>query len=633
MHRVLIGVVVAGAVVIAGIGFAGSYAAVRELAIKKGFGNFSYVFPIGIDAGICVLLALDLLLTWIRIPFPLLRQTAWLLTIATIAFNGAAAWPDPLGVGMHAVIPILFVVSVEAARHAIGRIADITADKHMEGVRLTRWLLSPVPTFLLWRRMKLWELRSYEQVIKLEQDRLVYQARLHSRFGRAWRRKAPVESLMPLRLARYGVPLAQTAPSGLAAAGIEPVLLPPPPAQAAEAAQLPTAVEGPVTEIDGGGERLALPKPIAAAPAAAAGAQPVHTRQSPGQQIDANGVFAEAYQSWLAHFQVEPTARQFAAFLQERYAITTGAGHPLSDEQLHPILVTLQERYAAQDESSVAQDQAGEPEESDDVEWGEFFYRAWQDYVGEHGQYADAEQLASFVFQRDGITAAGSRPLAGMDIEGFVEDFWQREFGESAPGPADAAEAAAPSIPPQAGPRDEPIEGTASAAARTRRQEIRVPSEPGTADGDESPNPSADDEQGEGEPAAVPGERGGLTTVDRYYLAWADYVKQYGQEPRDRQLSAFLAEQHGVLGRGGQGVSPSTLRRYLPGFRVYAAWAALREHTTAPTAQDVARECATREISVRKSPVTAEAVESELADFERRWQALAWQERRNSSVI
>lgn len=229
MHRVLIGVVVFGAVIIAGIGFAGSYAAVRELAVKKGFGNFSYVFPIGIDAGICVLLALDLLLTWIRIPFPLLRQTAWLLTMATIAFNGAAAWPDPLGVGMHAVIPVLFVVSVEAARHAIGRIADITADKHMEGVRLTRWLLSPVPTFLLWRRMKLWELRSYDQVIKLEQERLVYQARLRSRFGRAWRRKAPVESLMPLRLARYGVPLAETAPAGLAAAGIEPTLLPPAP--------------------------------------------------------------------------------------------------------------------------------------------------------------------------------------------------------------------------------------------------------------------------------------------------------------------------------------------------------------------------------------------------------------------
>lgn len=255
MHRVLIGVVVAGAVIIAGIGFAGSYAAVRELAIQKGFGNFSYVFPIGIDAGICVLLALDLLLTWIRIPFPLLRQTAWLLTAATIAFNGAAAWPDPLGVGMHAVIPVLFVVAVEAARHAIGRIADITADKHMEGVRLTRWLLSPLPTFLLWRRMKLWELRSYDQVIKLEQERLVYQARLRSRFGRAWRRKAPVESLMPLRLARYGVPLADTAPAGLAAAGIEPALLPPAPQpQPQLGAQVPQAqaqLDAPAPQVQG----------------------------------------------------------------------------------------------------------------------------------------------------------------------------------------------------------------------------------------------------------------------------------------------------------------------------------------------------------------------------------------------
>ncbi|MEU5220126.1 DUF2637 domain-containing protein [Streptomyces sp. NPDC020807] len=260
-HRILIGLVIAGALIIAGIGFAGSYAAVRELAVNKGFGTFSYFFPIGIDAGICVLLALDLLLTWLRIPFPLLRQTAWVLTAATIAFNGAAAWPDPLGVGMHAVIPVLFVVSVEAARHAVGRIADITADKHMEGVRLTRWLLSPVPTFRLWRRMKLWELRSYEQVIKLEQERMIYQARLQARYGRGWRRKAPVEALMPLRLARYGVPLAETAAEGLAAAGIEPAVLPPEPqlqqlqqlpqpAQAVPAIpqQLPHPAPGPVPE-------------------------------------------------------------------------------------------------------------------------------------------------------------------------------------------------------------------------------------------------------------------------------------------------------------------------------------------------------------------------------------------------
>ncbi|MFB8182883.1 DUF2637 domain-containing protein [Streptomyces sp. NPDC055966] len=295
LHRILIGVVVSGALIIAGIGFAGSYAAVRELAIKKGFGNFSYVFPVGIDAGICVLLALDLLLTWIRIPFPLLRQTAWLLTAATIAFNGAAAWPDPLGVGMHAVIPILFVVAVEAARHAVGRIADITADKHMEGVRITRWLLSPVPTFLLWRRMKLWELRSYDQVIKLEQERLVYQARLHSRFGRGWRRKAPVESLMPLRLARYGVPLTETAPAGLAAAGIEPVLLPPVPQQP----QLPAA--GPVAAATDAAPAVAgaVPVPQQAAPAGDQRQGPPVDDQSPWfqaqQQAEYHGGYDPAF--------------------------------------------------------------------------------------------------------------------------------------------------------------------------------------------------------------------------------------------------------------------------------------------------------------------------------------------------
>ncbi|MFE2305008.1 DUF2637 domain-containing protein [Streptomyces sp. NPDC059411] len=230
-HRVLIGVVVGGGVLVATIGFIGSYGAVHQLAVEKGFGRFARVFPIGIDLGIGVLLALDLLLTWLRIPFPVLRHIAWLLTAATISFNGAAAWPDPLGVGMHAVIPVLFVVTMEAARHAIGRLADITADKAMGGVRITRWLLSPAPTFKLWRRMKLWELRSYEQAVGQEQDRLIYQTRLQAKYGRAWRRKAPVEAVIPLRLAKLGVPLAKTAAAGLASAEIAIEWRPSEPAQ------------------------------------------------------------------------------------------------------------------------------------------------------------------------------------------------------------------------------------------------------------------------------------------------------------------------------------------------------------------------------------------------------------------
>ncbi|MGW4984102.1 DUF2637 domain-containing protein, partial [Streptomyces mirabilis] len=264
------------------------------------------------------------------------------------------------------------VVSVEAARHAIGRIADITADKHMEGVRLTRWMLSPIPTFLLWRRMKLWELRSYEQVIKLEQDRLVYQARLHSRFGRAWRRKAPVESIMPLRLARYGVPLAETAPSGLAAAGIEPVLLPAAAPQAElEAAaapieQRPNPGSGQLPEGVEFVQEQAEPSSWSAAsepqmmyeggydPAFLPGLQAETLPAPDPEAVDAAESFdyAAAYAEYAGRFGDYPNARQFALFLAAVYGlVATETGGPLTEAELRPVLQDLRLRAGEAGES------------------------------------------------------------------------------------------------------------------------------------------------------------------------------------------------------------------------------------------------------------------------------------------
>lgn len=204
-QKLLIGFVIGGAVAIAAIGFVGSYTAVTQLAYAKGFGQFSRVFTLGIDLGIGVFLALDLLLTWLRMPYPALRYGAWLLTAATIAFNAVVSWPDPVGVGMHAVIPILFVVSVEAARHAIGRIADITADKHIEGPPISRWLLNPPGTFILWRRQRMWGIRSWDDVVDLERERRIYRAQLRKQHGRAWRRKATADQILVLRLTADGM--------------------------------------------------------------------------------------------------------------------------------------------------------------------------------------------------------------------------------------------------------------------------------------------------------------------------------------------------------------------------------------------------------------------------------------------
>ncbi|MFE2639085.1 DUF2637 domain-containing protein [Streptomyces scopuliridis] len=453
-HRILIGIVVFGAVIIAAIGFAGSYAAVRELAEAKGFGAFSLVFPIGIDAGICVLLALDLLLTWMRIPFPLLRQSAWLLTIATIAFNGAAAWPDPLGVGMHAVIPLLFIVSVEAARHAVGRIADITADKHMEGVRLTRWLLSPVPTFKLWRRMKLWELRSYEQVIKLEQDRLIYQSRLQARFGRNWRRKAPIEALMPLRLAKYGVPLADTAPSGLAAAGIEPVLLPPAPAVAElpqGRGEIPAAAPSPGQPEQQPQQQPQPQQPQQQIPPQLRKQEPEPEPQQPEPQQQPQPQPQPGPQSpsqtspWFAAPQVQEAA--YEGTYNPAYAevpdpapvmIPAGPGRsrPLGGvpsqrvEGPYAAPEPEQPQYA---EPAPVQDQPEElpvPALPDDLSREEAYFSAFRKYISENGDFPNSRQFGLYLVDLYGITGRTGGPLTESSLRPYLKDFRSRYQSE-----------------------------------------------------------------------------------------------------------------------------------------------------------------------------------------------------------
>lgn len=209
LQKTLIGIVSAGTVFIAGLGFAGSYSSVTAKAHAMGFGWYANWITIGVDAGIGVFLALDLLLVWLRIPYPLLRQAAWLLTGATIVFNASTSWPNPLGVGMHAVIPFLFVVAVEAARHAVGRIADITADKHFEAPPVSRWFLDPIGTFRIWRRMRIWNIRSYETVIEYQRETAVYRAKLRKQYGRRWRRKASADARLVLELAANGMTIAE----------------------------------------------------------------------------------------------------------------------------------------------------------------------------------------------------------------------------------------------------------------------------------------------------------------------------------------------------------------------------------------------------------------------------------------
>ena len=217
-RKALIGVVIAGAVVIAAISFTGSYDAVSKLAAAKGFGWYSPVYPVGIDAGIAVCLALDLVLASFRMRYALLRPFAWFLTAATIMLNAATAWGDWLACGMHAVIPLSFVMLAEAGRHAIGLLAAIEAGRAMESPPLIRWLIAPTSTFGIWRRMRLWQIRSYEDGLALYQEAAAFRIKLRAQHGRRYRRRASAVELLALRLARIGTPVDAALAQGAAEA-------------------------------------------------------------------------------------------------------------------------------------------------------------------------------------------------------------------------------------------------------------------------------------------------------------------------------------------------------------------------------------------------------------------------------
>ncbi|RFS81816.1 DUF2637 domain-containing protein [Actinomadura spongiicola] len=183
---------------LAGLGGYGSFASVRDVA-EPWFGDQAWIVPAGVDLGILALVSVALLLEWLAMPMPALRWMAMAFTGATVWLNVSAAHGDATGMVMHAAMPVLFVTFIEAVRHAIRRRAGIAAGTVREGIPATRWMLAPLSTFRLWRRMVLWQITSYPQALVAEQRRRHALALLGAHYGRKWKAKAPADVVWMLR--------------------------------------------------------------------------------------------------------------------------------------------------------------------------------------------------------------------------------------------------------------------------------------------------------------------------------------------------------------------------------------------------------------------------------------------------
>ncbi|MBL1120512.1 hypothetical protein JK364_50710, partial [Streptomyces sp. 110] len=475
--------------------------------------------------------------------------------------------------------------------------------------------LAPVPTFRLWRRMKLWELRSYEEVIRLEQDRLVYQTRLRARYGRSWRRKAPVESLIPLRLTRYGVPLTDTTPAGLTAAELEPSVMP---ATAHSPVARDTADEmvdgaglnnaSPGARPDAYGTRETMPQvnrtdPTTAHPAPAPQQAP-STSQQDQQAPDRQ---AQAVQPKPQHPQ--PTEPMGSA----------GRVRPLSGkgvEGQRGAYVPKQrepERYAYEERSGQPLSQI-----PDDVPRAEVYYATFRQFLADHNHYPSAYQLGQRLRETYGLT-----DLSNTKLTTYIEDFKQRLPAGANPSRTEwhgmNGHDHPMAVPEQRGEprtsygekpgrwapelsqprRQDPAGDALPAGHHTRGDFISTPPAdtstplPGPPPGEKDPMASPEsefEEETTEQPPAVE------TVADRYYTAWRAYRVQEGAPPNGEQLSWWLFH-HGVTGRNGNAISPSTLRRYIASYPCYETWAEHADsHGHEPTAAELVKLLADRGI-------------------------------------
>jgi hypothetical protein len=195
--------------VLALLGFVNSFKAVMEAAAPS-FGRLAFTVPLAIDLGIAIFAALDIVLARLDMRLRWLRLIPWTLTAATVYLN-VASEHTMFGWIAHAVLPGLWVIAVEVAAHVVRVRAGIEAGTRMDTVRASRWILAPWPTAKLWRRMVLWEIRSYPAALRRERDRLLALTELQDTYGRiAWRWKAPRRTRALYRLGELAA--AATAP-------------------------------------------------------------------------------------------------------------------------------------------------------------------------------------------------------------------------------------------------------------------------------------------------------------------------------------------------------------------------------------------------------------------------------------
>jgi pyruvate/2-oxoglutarate dehydrogenase complex dihydrolipoamide acyltransferase (E2) component len=191
--RTVVAVVAVVAVGLAVYSAAASYETVSHLAAKYGV-PLSRWTPIGLDGGLFGAIIINIGLIWLKKPVWWFGMVARFFAIAVIAANGAAGWPRPIGIGLRVAAPVLFVIIMEAAQYVLLYRTDAAEAerqrKRDERIPFARWILAPFPTFVIWRRKKLW---TDSHLPQSAIDAELSVIRLAELYGDEWQEKADAD--------------------------------------------------------------------------------------------------------------------------------------------------------------------------------------------------------------------------------------------------------------------------------------------------------------------------------------------------------------------------------------------------------------------------------------------------------
>ncbi|SFD74563.1 DUF2637 domain-containing protein [Streptomyces aidingensis] len=196
---------------VATLGLISSYQALEAKAAASpavgGWGwEWPWLLPVGVDLSILAFSIVNLLLVRFDRPLWWVKWVPRGGTAVTVYLNWEAASSLPSQVG-HAVLASLWVVFSEIAAHLYAaHIGAAGGRRRTEKVPLSRWLLAPISTPRIARRMRLWSM-TYREALEQDRQLRIYRERLRQRYAEgdsSWKKAAAPDEMLPFSLARLG---------------------------------------------------------------------------------------------------------------------------------------------------------------------------------------------------------------------------------------------------------------------------------------------------------------------------------------------------------------------------------------------------------------------------------------------